>query len=178
LASSKPKSRKSSSELESNSTEKSVKNQHLSSKDSGLNVSEHVSSEVSSSKKKGLSESSGEGKLGSVQAASMASEVASATTAAATAAAAVAAKQKSDREKLDLGREMSKMFGTSSDGEEVGFKNKVDLQQLHNQIRIKPLMLLVPGSRAKRFEPRKKEILLEDQVLVHVVKQLKVYLIS
>ena len=41
------------------------------------------------------------------------------------------AKQKSDREKLDLDKKMSKIFGTSSDDEEISFKNKVDLQQLH-----------------------------------------------
>ena len=75
-------------------------------------------------KKKG-SESSSEGKFAASMVASNEASV--------TAAAAAAAKQKSDREKLDLDKKMSKIFGTSSDDEEVSFKNKVDLHLKVNE---------------------------------------------
>ena len=174
LASSKPKSRKSSSELDSNSTEKSVKNQHLS-KDSGLNVSEHVSSEVSS-KKKGSSES-GEGKLGSV-AASMASDGAAPATTAAATAAAVAAKQKSDREKLDLDKKMSKIFGTSSDDEEISFKNKVDLQQLHESDSDKASNASGPRLKSKKVNIFYMTFWLEFFVIYRLIIIEKVFFLS
>merc|ERR1719270_3170747 len=89
-------------------------------------MTDHVSE--ASGKKKESSGVSGEAKFGS--AASMPTITAMASEASvASLAAAVAAKQKSDREKLDLDKKMSKIFGTSSDDEEISFKNKVDLHQ-------------------------------------------------
>merc|ERR1719270_747907 len=93
-------------------------------------MTDHVSE--ASGKKKESSGVSGEAKFGS--AASMPTITAMASEASvASVAAAVAAKQKSDREKLDLDKKMSKIFGTSSDDEEISFKNKVDIHLKVNE---------------------------------------------
>merc|ERR1712203_1013612 len=75
--------------------------------------------------------------------------------AAAATAAAVAAKQKSDREKLDLDKKMSKKFGTSSDDEEISFKNKVDLQQLHESDSDKASNASGPRLKSKKVRTKK-----------------------